>query len=96
VCGVWSERVHSRYERRLADTAASGQETLVHLQVRRFLCRNDECARVTFAEQAHGLTSRYGRRSAGLSQVLRAAAQSLDVAAADPRPARRRHHESGA
>ncbi|MGH3223520.1 MAG: ISL3 family transposase [Streptosporangiaceae bacterium] len=76
-CGVRSVRVHSRYERRLADTAAGGQETLVHLQVRRFFCRNDGCASVTFAEQVHGLTSRYGRRSAGLSQVLRAVALAL-------------------
>jgi transposase len=38
-CGAWSERVHSRYERRLADIAAGGQETLGHLQVRRFFGR---------------------------------------------------------
>ncbi|HEX3959489.1 MAG TPA: transposase family protein [Trebonia sp.] len=28
-CGVASRRIHSRYERRPADTAASGQETLI-------------------------------------------------------------------
>jgi len=53
-CGVRSSRVHSRYERRLADTAAGGQETLVHLRVRRFFCRNDPCASTTFAEQVPG------------------------------------------
>jgi transposase len=50
-CGVRSDRVHSRYERRLADLAAGGQETLVHLRVRRFFCRNGGCAAVTLAEQ---------------------------------------------
>jgi transposase len=76
-CGVRSSRVHSRYERRLADTAAGGQETLVHLQVRRFFCRNDACASTTFAEQVPGLTSRYARRSSGLSETLRAIALAL-------------------
>jgi transposase len=76
-CGVRSSRVHSRYERRLADTAAGGQEILVHLQVRRFFCRNDACASTTFAEQVPGLTSRYARRSSGLSETLRAIALAL-------------------
>jgi transposase len=76
-CGVRSSRVHSRYERRLADTAAGGQETLVHLQVRRFSCRNDACASVTFAEQVPGLTSRYARRSSGLSETLQAIGLAL-------------------
>jgi transposase len=76
-CGVRSVRVHSRYERCLSDGAAGGQETLIHLQVRRFFCGNDACASVTFAEQVHGLTSRYGRRSSGLTETLRAVALAL-------------------
>jgi transposase len=76
-CGVRSVQVHSRYERRLADTAAGGQEIFILLQVRRFFCGNDGCAAVTFAEQVHGLTSRYGRRSSGLSETLRAVALAL-------------------
>jgi len=31
-CGVVSRRVHSRYQRKLADTASGGQEVLIHLQ----------------------------------------------------------------
>ena len=76
-CGVASVRVHSRYERRLADTAAGGQETLVHLLVRRFFCQNDACPRVTFAEQVTGLTSRYARRTTGLGETLGAVALAL-------------------
>ena len=30
--------MHSRYQRKLADTASGGQEVLIHLQVRRFFC----------------------------------------------------------
>jgi transposase len=76
-CGVRSDRVHSRYERRVSDTAISGRETVVRLRVRRFFCGNDLCPRKTFAEQVPGLTVRYGRRSVGLGGVLRAVALAL-------------------
>jgi hypothetical protein len=74
---VASQWVHSRYERRLLDTAVAGQETMVLLRVRRFFCRNTACAKKTFAEQVPGLTTRYGRRSCGLTAVLRAVALAL-------------------
>ncbi|HEX3489915.1 MAG TPA: transposase family protein [Streptosporangiaceae bacterium] len=68
-CGVASRRVHSHYQRKLADTASGGQEVLIHLQARRFFCRNGACAKVTFAEQVPGLTVRYGRRITSLDGV---------------------------
>jgi transposase len=76
-CGQVSRRVHSRYERRLCDTAIGGQETIIHLQVRRFLCLEGACPKKTFAEQVPGLTSRYGRHSVGLRAVLREVALAL-------------------
>ncbi|MFJ9543970.1 transposase family protein [Streptomyces sp. NPDC101225] len=39
-CGTTSGRVHSRYVRRLADTAVAGRPVMIELQVRRFRCRN--------------------------------------------------------
>ncbi|HUZ51010.1 MAG TPA: transposase family protein [Streptosporangiaceae bacterium] len=76
-CGGWSERVHSRYERGLADVAAGGQERLVHLQVRRFFCCSDGCAAVTFAEQVPALAGRRALRTAGLTETLEAIALVL-------------------
>jgi transposase len=76
-CGVVSRRVHSRYERKLADTASGGLEVLIHLQARRFSCRNGACVKATFAEQVPGLTVRYGRRTCGLDGVLQAVAMAL-------------------
>jgi transposase len=69
--------VHSRYERKLADTASGGLEVLIHLQARRFSCRNGACVKATFAEQVPGLTVRYGRRTCGLDGVLQAVAMAL-------------------
>jgi hypothetical protein len=55
--------VHSRYERRLSDTATAGQEVLIRLRVRRLFCDNTDCAKRTFAEQVPELTSRHARRT---------------------------------
>jgi transposase len=76
-CGVVSRRVHSRYQRTLADTASGGQEVLIDLDARRFFCGNGGCAKATFAEQVPGLTSRYGRRTGGLQVVLQAVGLAL-------------------
>jgi transposase len=62
-CGSVSSRVHSRYGRRLADTAVGGQRTAIVLEVRRLFCDEPDCDRRTFAEQVPGLTVRYGRRT---------------------------------
>lgn len=59
--------MHSRYARRLSDTAVAGQETMICPRVRQFFCGNPGCARKTFAEQVPVPTGRYGRRSSGLT-----------------------------
>ena len=76
-CGTVSPRVHSRYGRRLADTAISGQETAIDLEVRRFFCDNADCAKKTFAEQVDQLTFRYGRRTVTLQCLLQQVALAL-------------------
>jgi zinc-finger of transposase IS204/IS1001/IS1096/IS1165 len=76
-CGVLSRRVHSRCQRRLADTASGAQEVLIDLRARRFFCGNDACAKATFAEQVPGLTTRYGRRTCSVEGVLQAVAMAL-------------------
>ncbi|MEQ7124877.1 transposase family protein [Actinopolymorpha sp. B11F2] len=69
-CGSVSRRVHSRYWRRLADTAVGGRPVLIKLEVRRLFCSAASCPAVTFAEQVPGLTSRYARRTPLLRKLL--------------------------
>jgi transposase len=76
-CGALSRRVHSRYERRLLDTAVGGCEVVICLSVRRFFCLSAQCAKVTFAEQVSGLTSRHARRTPAVTAVLEAVALAL-------------------
>jgi transposase len=66
-CGRVSRRVHSRYERRLADAAIGGRRVLIRLQVRRLFCDDPACKKQTFAEQVPGLTARYRRKTALLA-----------------------------
>ncbi|MFJ4321419.1 transposase family protein [Streptomyces lavendulae] len=76
-CSVRSSRVHSTYERRLADTPVGGQPVLVELTVRRLYCENTDCQRRTFVEQVQGLTVRYGRGTPGSRRILEAVAVAL-------------------
>ena len=62
-CGGRSRRVHSRYDRGLADGSVAGQPMVLRLQVRRFFCDNDDCPVRTFAEQVDGLTAKHARRT---------------------------------
>jgi hypothetical protein len=45
--------------------------------VRRFVCRNDECEVKTFAEQVEGLTTRYGRRTVLMAEMVTAIGVAL-------------------
>jgi transposase len=76
-CGHPSTRVHSRYQRRLADAAIGGRRVVLRLRVRRFFCEDHYCQARTFAEQIPGLTSRYARRSPLLRRVLEAIGLAL-------------------
>jgi transposase len=76
-CGVFSARVHSRYERRLADMAVGGQDLMIHLRVRRFMCDSSACSRKTFAERFPELVVPYARRTLLLRRTLETMALAL-------------------
>jgi transposase len=76
-CGRLSRRVHSRYERRLADAPAGGRRVVIRVQVRRLFCDAPACGRRTFAEQVPGLTARYERKTALLAGMQRDIAVAL-------------------
>ena len=69
-CGAESARVHSRYQRTLADVVIGVRPVLIRLGVRRFFCDNAACLAVTFAEQIPELTAQYARRTVLLRGVL--------------------------
>jgi hypothetical protein len=69
--------VHSRYERKISDTAIADQQAVLHLGVRRFFCVSTDCGKRSFAEQIDGLTFRHGRCTLLLRRVREAIALAL-------------------
>lgn len=76
-CATISARVHSRYQRVLADPVIGGRPTLLRVRVRRFFCDNPGCGRRTFVEQVPDLTTPYARRTPLLRGVLEKIALAL-------------------
>lgn len=76
-CGGSSGKVHSTYQRRLADAAIGGRRVRIWLRTRRFFCGNPDCPARTFAEQVSGLTSRRSRRTPPLARTLASIALAL-------------------
>ena len=93
-CGTWSSRVHSGYVRHVRDLPLGGRPVLIRLAMRRFLCTNPACPKVTFAGQADGLTARYQRWSVPLAGLLTQVAPGAGRAGRDA--ARRRAGYRGA
>ncbi|MFD0372860.1 ISL3 family transposase [Streptomyces sp. NPDC059071] len=76
-CQARARRVHSSYERGLAERPLTGRKLQVRLRVRRFFCDRSSCHRKTFVEQVRGLSERYRRSSLGLKRWLHAVAVEL-------------------
>jgi hypothetical protein len=70
VCASLSLRVHSRYERTLADLPWSGRTVRLVVQVRRFFCQQPTCPRKTFVEAIPAVAERYARRTSRLKEVV--------------------------
>ena len=77
-CACWSDAVHSRYQRTVADLPVADRQVIVHLRVRRFRCREQTCPRRTFVEQVPSLVQRYARRT----QRLRGDLEEIGLALA--------------
>jgi len=73
LCQRRSKRRHFQYERTIADLPCAGAHVVLHLRVRRFVCRVRWCRRKIFAERLPDLVVPYARRTARLAaHVLRA------------------------
>jgi transposase len=70
LCQRRSRRRHSQYERTLADLPCADARVMVHLRVRRFVCRVRWCRRQIFAERLPDLVAPFARRTARLSARL--------------------------
>jgi transposase len=77
LCGVISDRIHSRYERKLTDLPVAGRCTLLILQARRFFCDEPGCVRRVFVERFDGIVEPRSRRTTRLDDVVHCLAIAL-------------------
>lgn len=70
-CAQPSRRIHSYYERRLADLPWSGVPVEVRLRTRRFFCESSDCAQRIFTERLPGTVAVHARRTLRMAQAVR-------------------------
>ena len=70
-CGIASGRVHSLYQRRVADLPLAGRSVSLIATVRRFWCEGVRCGRRIFAERfADGVLIPWARRTERLDGLV--------------------------
>jgi transposase len=70
-CTVESSRIHSLYQRSVADLPWAGVPIQLHLNVRRFVCPHPACPRRTFSEPLPEVVAPSARRSLRLATEQR-------------------------
>jgi hypothetical protein len=89
-CSCWSNRIHDRYVRRVAERPCLDAAVLIEIEVQRFKCPNPRCQCRTFAERIDTLAPSYQRRTQSQARALQAIGFAPGGAAAA-----RRAHELG-
>jgi transposase len=77
LCAQASSRVHSRYQRSLADLPVQGLRLRFHLRVRRFYCRARDCIRQVFCERLDEFALSSARQTRRLAACLDLIVQAL-------------------
>jgi transposase len=72
-CGTAGSRVHSRYQRTIADVAFGGRNLVLKLLVRKWICPETSCSRHIFAERFPEVVQRYARMTDRLIKALQSA-----------------------
>lgn len=71
LCGNVSERVHSHYNRILADLPWQGRAVSIQVRARRFRCKRVDCPRRIFTERLPAVAPPWARRTARLGSIQR-------------------------
>jgi transposase len=77
LCQAAATRIHSNYQRKLADLPWAGTPVQLWLQVRRFFCQNADCPRQIFSERLPTVAAPWARRTRRLAE----AQQTIGLAA---------------
>ena len=81
LCGRRAKRLHSRYERTLADLPWGAYAVSIRLKIRRLFCDNARCKRRIFAERVPSVVAPWARKTTRLTGRLTAMGLALGGAA---------------
>jgi transposase len=81
VCRCSTRRIHSRYDRTVADLPWAHFRVRLHVRVRKFFCANDRCSRRIFTERLPQVVAPWARRTLRLARSLGHIAVALGGAA---------------
>lgn len=70
LCGNRARRVHSRYQRVLADLPWQANPVRIKMNARKYFCDNPECHRRVFTEPVPTVAARYKRKTKRLLEAL--------------------------
>ncbi len=71
-CQQRSARIHSRYQRLIADLPCAGRNVILALTLRKFVCGTSTCPRKIFTERLPGLVESYARMTGRLIALTQA------------------------
>jgi transposase len=77
LCSRRSNRIHSRYQRTIRDLPCFGTPVVLHLRLRRFVCRNHRCRRHIFCERLPDLVDPRVHRTNQLRHTLQTVGLAL-------------------
>jgi transposase len=77
LCAIPARRLHSRYERTLADLPWAVYRVRLQLRVRKWFCRNRSCRRRIFTERLPTVAAPWARRTLRLAQHVVAVGLAL-------------------
>lgn len=69
-CHQSSDRIHSSYQRTVADLPCAGRNVILALTVRKFICRTLTCSCKIFTERLPGLVQSYARMTTRLTALV--------------------------
>jgi len=81
ICGQPSHRIHSRYERTLADLPCVAFSLILIVQVCKFFCPNPNCRRRIFTERLPEVAAPWARKTVRFMQQLQSIGLALGGAA---------------
>jgi transposase len=70
VCNIRSNSLHSNYLRQVSDLPWHGVAIRIHLNTRKFRCRNDLCLRKVFCDRLPKVVESYGRKTIRLQELF--------------------------